>query len=123
MPAKKRQHRATSKAAHDSIKEHKSVMYEKIKAGLEKLKVGGTYCEIAVASGLKPEQTCKRLPEMIELGVVYNVGTTRKTPSGRKAMIRQLVGLKYKEGELPVFESTKKQKKQVVSNQEPLFTL
>lgn len=86
----KRQHRSTSKAAHDSVKEHKAAMYEKIIEGLRKLKVGGTFEEVALASGLKPEQTWKRLPEMIEKGVVYNVGTTRKTSTGRKAMIRQL---------------------------------
>lgn len=97
MTAKKRAHRATSKAAHDSVKEHKSAMYEKIIEGLKKLKVGGTYTEIAEASGLKPEQTCKRLPEMIEMGTVYNVGTTRSTPSGRQAMVRQLVEIKIEQ--------------------------
>lgn len=94
---KKREHRATSKAAHDSVKEHKGAMYEKIVEGLEKLKVGGTFYEIAEAAGIKPEQCWKRLPEMIELGLVYNVGTTRPTPSGRKAMVRQLVEIKIRQ--------------------------
>lgn len=86
----KRQHRSTSKAAHDSVKEHKREMYIKIIDGLRKLKVGGTFEETAYACGLKPEQVWKRLPELIEMGVVYNVGTTRKTSTGRKAMVRQL---------------------------------
>lgn len=95
--AKKRQHRATSTEAHDSVKEHKEVMYEKITEGLRKLKIGGTSFEIADACGLKPDQVWKRLPEMIEMGTVFNVGTTRTTPSGRKAMVRQLVEIKIQE--------------------------
>ena len=89
-----RQHRATSKAAHESVKEHKSIMYAKIKVGLENLRVGGTFEEIAKVSGLKPDQTWKRLPEMVTAGTVFNTGITRKTSSGRQAMVRQLVGLK-----------------------------
>lgn len=91
---KKREHRATSKEAHESVKEHKDVMYEKIVKGMESLRVGGTFEEIAIAAHIKPEQCWKRLPEMIELGLVYNVGTTRKTSTGRKAMVRQLVSIK-----------------------------
>lgn len=99
---KKRQHRETSKAAHESVKEHKEVMYEKIIEGLKKLRVGGTFEEIAVAAGIKPEQCWKRLPEMIEAGTVYNVGTTRPTSSGRKAMVRQLVEIKINQSKEPV---------------------
>jgi hypothetical protein len=102
MTAKKRQHRATSKAAHDSIKEHKEVMYEKITIGLRILKVGGTYEQIAEAAGIRPDQCCKRLPEMIEAGTVYNVGTTRATSSGRQAMVRQLVEIKIEQSKEPV---------------------
>ena len=94
---KKREHRATSKAAHESVKDHKEAMYEKITEGLRKLKVGGTFFEIAEACELKPEQVWKRLPEMIEKGLVYNVGTTRTTPSGRQAMVRQLVEIKIQD--------------------------
>jgi hypothetical protein len=97
----KRQHRATSKEAHESVKEHKPAMYEKIKAALEKLKIGGTFEQIALCGGLKPAQVHKRLPEMIELGIVYNVGVTRRTSSGRKSMVRQLVGLKYVDDQNP----------------------
>lgn len=118
-----RPHRSTSKEAHESVKEHKSAMYEKIKFGLEKLKVGGHFEEIAKASGLKPEQCWKRLSEMTELGMVYNVGVTRKTSSGRKAMVRQLVGLKYKDGEVPILENKKHKKIVPPSNQQPLLIL
>lgn len=86
--------RQTSRDAHESIKEHKGVMYEKIIEGLRKLKVGGTFEEIAEACNLKPDQVWKRLSEMIELKIVYNVGTTRPTSSGRQAMVRQLTEFK-----------------------------
>lgn len=91
---KKREHRATSKEAHESVKEHKEAMYEKIVKGLEKLRVGGHFEAIAEAAGLEPSQVWKRLPEMVERGIVYNVGTTKPTSSGRKAMVRQLVTIK-----------------------------
>lgn len=89
----KRPHRATSKEAHESVKPHKEAMYQKIEEGMRKLKVGGNFEEIAFASGLEPAQVWKRLPEMVELGIVFNVGITRPTSSGRKAMVRQLVSL------------------------------
>lgn len=100
----KRPHRATSKEAHESVKDHKAAMYEKIIIGLQRLKVGGTFEEIAKAAGLEPAQVWKRLPEMVEGEKVYNVGTTRKTSSGRKAMVRQLVGLEYTDGVLPDYK-------------------
>lgn len=80
----------TSHLAHESVKERKQAMYTKITAGLEKLRVGGTFEEIAVACLLEPAQVWKRLSEMIDNGTVYNVGITRETSSGRKAMVRQL---------------------------------
>lgn len=91
---KKRKHRATSKAAHDSVKEHKAEMYSKIISGLEKLRVGGNFEEIAAASGIKPEQAWKRLSELVDNGTCFNVGITRPTSSGRQAMVRQLTKLK-----------------------------
>lgn len=91
----KRQFSATSKAAHESVKAHKSEMYDKIRDGLLKLKVGGNFETIAIASGITPAQCHKRLPEMIALGIVYNVGITHPTSSGRKAMVRQLVQLNF----------------------------
>lgn len=131
--SKKRQHRSTSKEAHESVKEHKEVMYDKIKDGLNKLKIGGHFEEIANACGLKTEQVWKRLNEMIELGMIYNVGITRPTSSGRKAMVRQLVGLKsYTEAnvtadKLPVLdkrhkEPTPKKTVDTIYQQQPLFT-
>jgi len=108
---KKREHIPTSKAAHDSIKAHKAAMYEKIIEGLKKLKVGGNFEEISKCAGLKPEQVWKRLPEMIELGMVYNCGYTHKTSSGRSAMVRQLIGLGYKnENKEPVKKKMEEKK-------------
>ena len=89
--AKKRQHRATSKAAHDSVKEHKEVFYDKIISALERIKVGGTSEEIAKEAGIEYAQCHKRLPELVEQGKVFNTGITRPNSSGRKAMVRQLV--------------------------------
>ena len=94
-----RPYRQTSTEAHESIKDHKARMYELITEGLKKLRVGGTFEQIAEASGLEPSQVWKRLPEMIRDGKVYNVGNTRATSSGRQAMVRQLTVFK-KTGQL-----------------------
>lgn len=88
-----RPYRKTSNDAHESIKPDKVRMYAKITEGMRKLKVGGTFEEIADASDLKPDQVWKRLSEMVELKLVYNVGITRPTSSGRQAMVRQLTEL------------------------------
>lgn len=84
----------TSLDAHNSIKGMKSEHYKKIIEGLEKLKVGGIYTEIASACGLDPIQVNRRLSEMESEGIIFSVGITRPTPTGRKAMIKQLVSLK-----------------------------
>lgn len=101
----KRKHIQTSSDAHDSVKEHKAILYEKIKDGLRRLKIGGTFAEIAVASDLRPEQVWKRLSEMQGEGMIYNTGITRKLPSGRQGSVWQLVGLQsydnVKKEELP----------------------
>ena len=91
---KKRPYRSTSSAAHESIKESKQIMYDKITVGLVKLGIGGTFCEIAFASGLRPEQVWKRLSELQEKGIIYNTGLTKSSTSGRQASIWQLVILK-----------------------------
>lgn len=91
---RKATHRSTSKEAHDSVKEHKEAFYEKILTALEKLKVGGTSHEIALAAGIEYAQCHKRLPELVQMGKVFNTGITRVNPSGRKSMVRQLVQLK-----------------------------
>ena len=90
----KRKNPETSILAHESVKPIKAEMYKKIIAGMEKLKVGGTSEEIALAAGLKHEQTWKRLSEMEGLGLIFNTGITRIASSGRKSMVRQLVYLK-----------------------------
>lgn len=86
----------TSHLAHESVKHGKQAMYEKIIAGMERLRVGGNFEEIAIASNLEPAQCWKRLSEMVDAGTVFNVGITHKTSSGRQAMVRQLVSLKEK---------------------------
>ncbi len=93
-PTSRRKPNPLSKEAHESVKEHKTVMYEKIIEGLKKLKVGGTSEEVAIASGITTAQCHKRLPEMVEKGICFNTGITRVTSSGRKSMVRQLTELK-----------------------------
>lgn len=113
-----RKHSATSKAAHDSIKGIKSELYEKIIEGLKRLRVGGNFEEISKAAGITPAQCHKRLPELVEMGKVYNCGYTRPTSSGRSSMVRQLVGLGYKhKDKTPV--KAKKESKPVSLN--PIF--
>jgi len=91
----KRTNPITSILAHESVKESKEAMYVKIIAGMNKLKVGGTFEAIALQCKLKPDQVWKRLSELVEKGVVFNVGITHKTSSGRSAMVRQLVNLSH----------------------------
>lgn len=94
LTKRKRVYRATSKDAHESVKEHKQVFYDKILDALERLKVGGTSHEIAIAAGIEYCQCHKRLPELVEMKLVFNTGITRVNPSGRKSMVRQLTKLK-----------------------------
>lgn len=91
---KKRKHVATSKEAYESIKDSRQIMYDKIILGMVRLANGGTFEEIAMVSGIKPEQCWKRLSEMVEKGILYNTGEVRKTSSGRSAMVRQLTVIK-----------------------------
>jgi hypothetical protein len=90
-----RQHKATSKAAHESIKPCKNFYHEKIIAGLQKLKVGGNYEQVAMASEIRPDQAWRRLSELVKAGKVYDTGITRKLSSGRSGVVWQLVGLEY----------------------------
>jgi hypothetical protein len=119
--SKKREHRPTSKEAHESVKEHKSELYAKIILGLEKLKVGGTFEQIATASGLKDKQVWKRLSEMGYR--IYNVGITRKLSSGRKGLVWQLKEFEIKEGDVPVIQKPLNGNKKIKPelNQQPLF--
>ena len=84
----------TSRLAHESIKEHKSITYSKIIKALEEMKVGGTSEEIAKWIGCDNSKIHKRLPELVESKVLFNTGITRTTASGRKSMVRQLCRLK-----------------------------
>ena len=84
---KKRQHRATSKEAHEFIKPLKQSLCEKIMLGLEKLPVGGNYEQIAEAAGIKPDQVWRRLSEMERDGKIYNTGVTRKLSSGINGIV------------------------------------
>jgi len=86
----KRKTPITSILAHDSVKKSKAEMYRRITEGLNKLRTGGTFDEIAIASGLKPQQVWKRLSEMQGLGLIFNVGTTRPGTSGRSCSVWQL---------------------------------
>ncbi len=90
----KRKQPITSILAHNSVKDAKAAMYVKIEEGLNRLRVGGNFEEIAKASNLEPAQVWKRLSEMVELGICFNTGITHKTSSGRSAMVRQLTDLK-----------------------------
>lgn len=80
----------TSNDAHESVKDSKNLMYDKIIAGMRRLRVGGNFETIAISSGIEAAQCHKRLPEMVEKGMVYNTGVTHLTSKGRKAMVRQL---------------------------------
>ena len=88
----KRNNPFTSKLAHDSVKEHKADIWEKIITALEEMKVGGTSEEIADHLGMPYEVIWKRMKELQDEGRVFNLeGITRPTKKGRKAMVRQLV--------------------------------
>ncbi len=84
----------TSREAYHSIKESKGEMYPLIIKALEEMKVGGTSEEVSLHTGIKHERIWKRMGELVKSGVLYNVGITRITSSGRKSMVRQLVTLK-----------------------------
>ena len=84
---KKRQFRQTSKDAHDSIKESKEAIHKKIVEALRKIKVGGTFHEIAVTAKLTDAQTWKRISEIEN---IYDSGLRRKLPSGRNGIVWQL---------------------------------
>jgi hypothetical protein len=99
---KKREHKPTSKAAHESVKPLKEAYWQKILEGLDDLKVGGTFAEIATAAKLKPEQVWKRLSEMQADGKIYDTGITRVLPSGRKGIVWQSVEIKVKQSATPI---------------------
>lgn len=117
----KREHKPTSKEGEAFIKPHKSTHYEKIKDGLEKLKVGGTHEEISSACGLKEQQVWKRLSELERRGDIFNTGITRKLKSSVNGIVWQLSGMPIST-EIPKVEkesAVKKKIQQRVHN--PLF--
>lgn len=86
---KTRGHSPTSKEAHDSIKDCKEVLHNKISEAMLNLPVGGTFEQIAKAANLKKEQVWKRLSEMSEGAkpTIINTHYTRKGESGRKQSV------------------------------------
>lgn len=93
----KRKNPQTSIDAHNSVKEAKSYYHEKLIAALRELKVGATYEEAATKAGIRPDQAWRRMSELVAAGICYNTGITRKTSSGRSAMVRQLTTLQEPE--------------------------
>ena len=89
---KERKNPVTSILAHESVKDGKQIIHDKIITALTALKIGGTYEEIAKAAGLKDSQAWKRLSEL-EPDTIFKVGTTRKLSSGRKGNVWQLKSL------------------------------
>lgn len=109
--AKKREYRQTSKEGEAHIKPFKPNHKAKILVGLERLKIGGTFEEISLTSGMKDSQVWKRLSEMEKDGTIFNTGITRKLKSGVHGIVWQKVGLKPIE---PI--SNPKTKEQVRAN-------
>jgi hypothetical protein len=82
----------TSIEAYATVAEMKEAHYAIIKAAIIKLgKSGGHYEQIASFCGLGKDQVNRRLSEMVRDGVIFNTGETRKTLSGRNAMVRSIV--------------------------------
>ena len=82
-----RQHKPTSKQGEQHIAPFKQSHKEKIVAALMKMNVGGTFDEISEATGLRPDQTWKRLSECQKDGTIYDSGLTRKLKSGVNGII------------------------------------
>ncbi len=91
---KKRTVPKTSLEAYRSVKEMKEAHKIKIIEALKQLKTGGTYEQISTLINIDKAQVNRRLSEMERDGIIYNVGITRPTISGRSAMVRQLIDFK-----------------------------
>lgn len=87
---KQRQHRPTSKAGEVYIQPAKPTHKQKIVAGLDKLKVGGTYEEISLATGMREDQVWKRMNDLVKDELVFDTGITRKLKSGLQGIVWQL---------------------------------
>lgn len=84
----------TSRDANESVKEHKQKMYNQILDALREIKIGATSEEISAFTGIEHSKIWKRMSELVEMKLVFNVGITRPTKSNRQAMVRQLCSLK-----------------------------
>ena len=89
----RRKFSSTSQAANEFIKPFKPNHKQKILAALENLKVGGTFEELSLSSGMKESQIWKRLSEMEKDGTVFNTGITRKLKSGMFGTVWQKSGM------------------------------
>jgi hypothetical protein len=115
-----RSHKPTSKAGEEFIRVFKQSHKEKILSGLEKLKVGGTFEEISKVTGMREDQVWKRMVDLVNDKKVFDTGITRTLKSGLQGIVWQLVGLTTKEGQIPVIEVERKQKRQEFIHN-PLF--
>lgn len=88
----KRQHRPTSKEGEQFIAPFKPTHQSKIVEALDKLKVGGTFEEIAAIANMKDSQVWKRLSELEAQQRIFNTGLTRKLKSGVKGIVWQVIG-------------------------------
>lgn len=86
----KRQSRLTSELGRLHIAPHKESHKEKILAGLEKLKIGGTQEEIAEVIGLRADQVWKRMVDLVNDGKIFDTGLMRKLKSGLPGIVWQL---------------------------------
>ncbi len=104
-----RQHRPTSKEGEAHIKPFKPNHKAKILEGLERLRIGGTQEELSVVCGLRPDQVWKRMVDLVNDGLVFDTGITRKLKSGVSGIVWQKIGLKPVE--VPLYPKTKEQQK------------
>lgn len=85
---------ATSRLAHDSIKQHKEAMYQKILRGLAGIGEGTTE-EVAKASGISDEQCRKRIVELERDGKVILTNKLKARTSGRMGQVYKAVAKQF----------------------------
>lgn len=85
----------TSIDAHNSIIPAKSHYHKIVVDGLRKLKVGGTFAEVADSMGVGHDKIWRRMSELQKIGVIYDTGITRKLPSNRQGTVWQLMEIKH----------------------------
>lgn len=84
----------TSKEGEAFIKPHKQNHKNKIVEGLERLRIGGTQEELALVTGLRPDQVWKRMIDLQKDELVFDTGIKRKLRSGVNGIVWQLKGRK-----------------------------